>query len=110
MATGTIQTGSWRYVGGASGSTVTQLPTTNDWTEVYIEAYFPGNQQISFNWTRPRISIPGNATSQGAVLSAGYSATDNHACLIYCSWAGVYMYGYWRNQTSMTASYKIWVK
>lgn len=98
----------WRYVGGSSGSTLTPWPS-DDWTEAYIEAYFPLNQQICFAWQRPRSTIPAPG-GQGGILGAGYSASDTHACLVYCDTSGVKMYGYWRNNTSYTANYKVWVR
>ena len=101
----------WTYVGGASGATVTPFPDT-DWTECYIEAYFPLNANITFAWTRPRIAIPASNAGIGTALSSGYMSTtsDYHACLVYCTTSGVWMYGYWRNGTSYTASYKVWVR
>lgn len=110
-ADGDVTWAGWTYVGGASGSTVTPFPNTN-WTECYIEAYFPLNQNITFAWTRPRIAIPLSGSGIGTALSGGYmsSTSDYHACLVYCTTDGVWMYGYWRNGTSYTASYKVWVR
>ena len=43
MANGTIQTNAWRFVGSSTGQSAVALPTSYDWSEVFVKVYFPLN-------------------------------------------------------------------
>lgn len=100
----------WRYVGTATGATTVTLPSDN-WTEIYVSAFFGPNPTVQFSDIVPRYAI---SDTEGYVHLHGSfsSASDYHAATIQIkrSTAGL---GFWNyNGSSVLASsyVKVWVR
>lgn len=111
VASGTIK-GSWRQVGTNQGTNPVTLPTSTDWSELYVEVYFPLNSIVTFCFYRPRAVLPAGSNDTGAWAVSGLSGSDTQACSIVTTTTQVWCREYKRNGTDYTASawYSVWVR
>ena len=94
----------WRYVGQATGSAIVNLPSDDDWNEVYVRAFFGNNPTwtIAFFAIRPELPIGSNESGAGYI--GGQGAGDTHSANVVIT-RTIAQLGAWNYRTSnVTAS------
>ena len=103
MASGNLQSGTWKYVDTKTGTSGIALPS--DFTELQVEVQITANRLAAFHLIRNELT-----SSEKRFIAGTYFATgDNNGCSIGCTTGRVAILYAFSNGTDKTSTATITV-